>query len=87
LQKDSISFTVNKNYINELEEINKGTRKAIIIKENEITRLVEIEKDYLYERISVSIENLSDNLIRFYQSSPMPKDEVINDPLIKPYLY
>ncbi len=87
LQKDSISFTVNKNYINELEEINKGTRKAIIIKENEITRLVEIEKDYLYERISVSIENLSDNLIRFFQSSPMPKDEVINDPLIKPYLY
>lgn len=86
-QKDSISFVVNKNYVTEQTEITKGVRKAVILRQNETIRIVEIEKDYLYERISLSVENLNDNLILFHKNSRMPLDEDLNDPLIKPYLY
>jgi hypothetical protein len=87
LQKDSVSFTVNKNFTTEQQEIKKGISKATIVHPNETTRIVEIEKKYLYERIAVSVENLNDDLIRFHQNSQMPSDQDLNDPLIKPYLY
>lgn len=86
-QKDSIYFYVNKNFVSEQDEVNKGLRKPTLLKTNETTKIVEIEKNYLYERISLSIENLNSNLLRFLQSSPIPKDSELNDPIIKPYLY
>jgi len=86
-QNDSIYFYVNKKFITEQDEINKGVRKASKINENETTKIIQIEKNYLYEKISLSIENMNDNFFRFYRDSHMPSDDELNDPLIKPYLY
>lgn len=87
LQQDSIIFVVNKNFIDEQNEIKKGLRKPNAIKQNEFTKIVEIKKMYLYDRISLPIEIFNDDLIRFHQNSRMPLELELGDLLIQPYLY
>ena len=82
-----ISFTVNKYFLTEQQEIKDRKRKAVVLKETETGKIVIIEKKYLYENLSFSIQQLDENLRQYIQVSPMPSENELNDPLIKPFLY
>lgn len=82
-----VNFKVIKDYLQQKREIKEGKRKPVVLKETDDTKIITLEKKYLYENISAAVETLSDDLLRFYSKTPFPNDSQLNDSLIKPYLY
>lgn len=78
-----ISYTVNRTYLEDLKEKDKG--KAVTVKTTGNTT-AKIKKQFTYEKLALAVDELNDNLERFYRSSP--KQEVDKmDPSVKPFLY
>lgn len=82
-----VYFVVNKYFLSEQQEIKDRKRKAVVLRETETTKIVVVKKQFLYEQLAVSIQQLDENLRQYFQLSPLPSQGELNDPLIKPFLY
>lgn len=64
----------------------KNTRGQKTFKYKEHELLLNIPKHFTYQKLSVSVDRMNDYLLQFYQSSPLPDINKI-DQSVKPFLY
>lgn len=77
-------YTVNKTYLADLKEKDKG--KAGVTTPAAGNSTVKIKKQFTYEKIANTVDQLNDQLNQFYRKNSKPDMERI-DPTIKPFLY
>jgi hypothetical protein len=82
--KNKINFYVDRNYFASLEEekSDKGRRAA----RPQGNATVRLQKQFSYEMLAQSVEQLNEDLRRFHQSSPAPDESRIPED-VKPFLY
>jgi hypothetical protein len=78
-----ISYTVNRTYLEDIKERDKGKAVTVKTKGNSVAK---IKKQFTYEKIALAVDELNDSLERFYRSSPKQEADKI-DPSLKPFLY
>ncbi|MBA3662716.1 MAG: hypothetical protein H0W61_00720 [Bacteroidetes bacterium] len=79
----SFEYQVNRTYLADLKEKDKGKKIAPKTTGNSTAK---IKKQYTYEKLAASVDELNDELSRFYQKSPKMDMEKM-DPSVKPFLY
>ncbi|MGZ4094902.1 MAG: hypothetical protein ACXVNQ_00905 [Bacteroidia bacterium] len=79
----TFDYTVNKTYLADLKEKDKGKK---ITQKTTGNSIAKIKKQYTYEKLAESVDSLNDELNRFYQKNTKPDMERM-DVSVKPFLY
>lgn len=80
----SIFFTVNRTALQDMK--NNTEPKGISNRKDPGTTTVLLKKQFTYEKLSISVSELDENLYQFYKAYPKP-DVTRIDPGVKPFLY
>lgn len=78
-----IYYTINRTYLADLKEKDKGKKIAPKTSGNATAK---VKKQFTYEKIADAVDQLNDELNRYYRSSPKIEMDKI-DATIKPFLY
>jgi len=79
----TFDFPVNKTYFADIKEKDKTGKTVVQAKGNSTVKL---KKQFTYEKIANTVDQLNDNLHQFYRGNTKPDVSRI-DPTIRPYLY
>lgn len=79
----NVRYVVNKTYLQDLKDASKKTKA---IEKTPDTQLIKIRKELTYEKISMAVSQFTDFLRQYYQSSPKPEMDRI-DEQTKLFLY
>lgn len=80
-----IAYTVDKTYFEDITlDPNNKTKRTV--KETETVKIVKLQKQFIYEKIAIAIDDLDAQLKRFYQASPNIEVNKLDKKFI-PYLY
>lgn len=78
-----ISYTINRTYLADIKDKDAG--KPVKQKTTGNTT-AKIKKQFTYEKLALAVDELNDELERFYRSSPKMEEDKM-DPSVKPFLY
>lgn len=79
----SIYYTVNRTFLEDIKEKDKGKK---ITPRTTGNTTAKVKKQFTYEKIAYAVDQLNDNLNRYYRSSPKVEMDKI-DATIRPFLY